>query len=174
MSYKNIIYDGSVKNLRRLFKLHGSIDQKIEKYIAYKYPPGIKHEIQFAKDMMIFPIAEKYITQYPYYNLYNYLRDAPWTIGSQKETCIVIGFSFRDIPITNAFLGHIIKNERDKKESKIILIDKDTKSVIKNLKIRLSKDDFEKIYETIDPIDGVFGSSSSLFENLEKRLQYLN
>ena len=168
-SYGNIIYDASIRNLRRLFKLHGSIDQKIEQYVAYKYPPGFRHEIQLAKDMMIFPVAEKYITQFPYYDLYNYFRNAPWTVGTQKETCIVIGFSFRDIPITNAFLGHIIKNERNKRGSKIILIDKDTKSVIKNLKIQLPKDDFEKISKTIDPIDGEFGSSS-VFKNLEESL----
>lgn len=156
-------------NVRRLFKLHGSIDQKIENYIAYKYSPGFKHDIQFAKDMMVFPIAEKYITQYPYFDLYYYLRGVPWTVGSQKETCIVIGFSFRDIPINNAFVSHIIRNEKERKESRIILIDKDPTSVLENLRNLLSKENFERIYKRIKPISGEFGSDA-VFKKLEEIL----
>lgn len=157
------------KNVRRLFKLHGSIDQKIENYIAYKYPQGFEHDMKSAKDMMVFPIAEKYITQYPYFDLYYYLRGVPWTVGSQKETCIAIGFSFRDIPIINAFVSHIIENERKKMKSRIILVDKDTTSVIENLETLLSKEDFERICKTIEPVQGEFGSNV-VFKKLEERL----
>lgn len=168
-SYGDLDLNLAVSNVRRLFKLHGSIDQKIENGIAYKCHTDIKHDIEFAKDMMVFPVAEKYITQYPYFTLYRYLRGVSWTVGGNKETCIIIGFSFRDIPIINAFLSHIIKNEKEEKESSIILIDKDIKSVIENLKTFLSKEDFQIIHKAIKPINEEFGSEAA-FRKLDNML----
>lgn len=168
-SYGELDPDLSVGNVRRLFKLHGSIDQKIENNVVYKCHPEIRHDIQFAKDMMVFPVAEKYITQYPYFTLYHYLQGVAWTVGSQKEACIVVGFSFRDIPIVNAFLKHIIRNEKEGKESSIILIDKDTSSVMENLQTFLSGEDFQKIHEVIKPISEEFGSDAA-FRKLDNML----
>ena len=167
-SYGGFNPDLAVTNIRRLFKLHGSVDQKIENNIAYKCHTEIKQDIQFAKDMMVFPVAEKYITHYPYFTLYEYLRGIPWTVGGQKEVCIVIGFSFRDIPIINAFLDHIIKNEKEERESNIILIDKDVSSVIENLKAFLTEEDFQKIHKVIKPINEEFGSEAAF-----KKLDYM-
>ena len=169
-SYGGLSPHVEVRDVRRLFKLHGSIDQKIKDYVAYKYPLGYDTDIQFAEDMMVFPVAEKYITQYPYFGLYRYLQGIPWTVGVQKQTCIVIGFSFRDIPIINAFVSHIAENERKNVKSRIILIDKCPKSVIENLNTRLSQEDFRRINERIDPIEGEFGSTK-VFEKLEEKLE---
>ena len=165
-NYGNHSPDVSRRNIRRLFKLHGSIDQKIQDNTAFKKPLLDNSHTVFDRDMMVFPVAEKYITQYPYYQIYEYLYNAPWTVGTQKETCIVIGFSFRDIPIINAFMNRIIKNNKERCKTNIILIDKNPESVFENLKNRLSKKDYEMIEDKIQPIIGCFGSSS-VFNKLE-------
>jgi len=169
-SYGSLDPHIEIGNVRRLFKLHGSIDQKIEDYVAYKCPRGYQHDIQFAEDMMVFPVAEKYVTRYPYYDLHHYLRGVPWTVGSQGQICIVIGFSFRDIPVINSFINHIIENERRNVQSTMILIDKCPESVMENLAARLSKKDFGKICERIDSIKGEFGSTKA-FSELEEKVR---
>jgi hypothetical protein len=93
----------------RLFKLHGSIDQVIRNQTILKGPKDSKiYGIKFDRDIMIYPIGEKYISRYPYLDLFYYFYKISW------DLCVVIGFSFTDLPITNIFYDHIKQNPHSK------------------------------------------------------------
>jgi hypothetical protein len=66
---------------------------------------------KFNDHIMIYPVYEKYISREPFYSLYTAFRRILF------EEQIVIGYSFRDISINNAFLDYI----RTNKESRIII-----------------------------------------------------
>jgi len=98
-------YDWTHDNTN-LVKLHGSIDQfitdaGIEKRQAETnvgfYPSKVLRE------MMIFPVHEKYVTRRPWFDLYALFRERL----SAEEVCIVIGYSFRDEAVNNAFIDRI-------------------------------------------------------------------
>jgi hypothetical protein len=56
---------------------------------------------------MIYPVYEKYISREPFYSLYTAFRRNLL----EEQVIVVIGYSFRDISINNAFLDHIRTNE---------------------------------------------------------------
>jgi len=141
----------------RLFKLHGSIDQVIRNQIILKGPRDSKiYKIEFDKDMMIYPIGEKYISRYPYLDLIYYFYRIPW------DLCIVIGFSFTDLPITNIFYDHVKRNSN----SRVILVDKDPHKIMQyNL---MMKELYEK--DRIVLIKGYFGKEDT-FGKIEKNIK---
>jgi hypothetical protein len=100
------------QNVTNLIKMHGSIDQfvrrdgEIEKRQA---PPDIGYYTsESLEEMMIFPVHEKYITRSPYFDLYNLLRRRL----ENDPLCIVIGYSFRDEAVNNAFIDGAKLNRR--------------------------------------------------------------
>ena len=92
-----------------LIKLHGSIDQffrkdTIEKAVA---PPEASYYTkEVLGEMMIYPVQEKYVTRNPYFQLYSLLRH--WL--ATDVLCIIIGYSFRDEAVNNAFIDGLSSN----------------------------------------------------------------
>jgi len=92
-----------------LVKLHGSIDQSF-------FPDGIEkrqvepdrgfYQSPAFEQMMIFPVHEKYATHSPYFDLLSLLRQRL----EVEPVCIVIGFSFRDEAVNNAFVDALRVN----------------------------------------------------------------
>ena len=98
-----------------LYKLHGSSnymitnkDELIKTETLLK--PGDRTSIvgEVIKEAMIYPTSEKYFSKSPYIDLLNYLRDDLHNLANHKRgykgPCIVVGYSFRDLPINNAFI----------------------------------------------------------------------
>lgn len=100
-------WDGDV----RLYKLHGSInyfmkgDGKIVR-LPIKPEKTDFYGETVAQRMMIYPVGEKYSTKHPYFDYLYQLR----TSLPSENSCIVIGYSFRDIPINNAFEDAVKRN----------------------------------------------------------------
>ncbi len=96
-----------------LFKLHGSInyynreDGNIVRSDAILEGADL-YGREIKGRMMIYPTGEKYASRWPFYEYLGQLRYAL----VQESICVVIGYSFRDIPINNAFLDAIQKNPR--------------------------------------------------------------
>ncbi len=96
-----------------LFKLHGSInyyvksDGKIVRSTTPLQTENLYGE-QVVGPRMIYPTGEKYATRSPFYEYLGQLRSAL----AEERVCVVVGYSFRDVPITNAFLDGIQKNSR--------------------------------------------------------------
>ncbi len=110
-------------------KLHGSINyyKHIDGRIV-KYPTSLNEEDMDSEsiidNMMIYPIGEKYATITPYFETLSRFRD---TLIKEKVV-IVIGYSFRDEPINNAFLDRVL---RHKTTFKIVLVDPNVNEIIK-------------------------------------------
>jgi hypothetical protein len=106
---ESYVWDDQRSRSTNLVKLHGSIDQfittaGIEKRQA---PPSQGYYAsEMLEEMMIFPVHEKYATRSPYFDLFSLLRERL----SHEPVCIVIGFSFRDEAVNNAFIDAINTN----------------------------------------------------------------
>ena len=59
---------------------------------------------------MIYPVYEKYISREPFYSLYTAFRRNL----HEEEIIVVIGYSFRDISVNNAFIDHICYNKKSR------------------------------------------------------------
>ena len=95
----------------QLVKLHGSINYYLmEGGKVVKSNAPLKHTDIYGErvteQMMIYPMGEKYATRLPFYELLGQLRSSLFT----EPFCIVIGYSFRDTAITNAFLDAVRVN----------------------------------------------------------------
>jgi hypothetical protein len=55
---------------------------------------------------MIFPVHEKHVTRSPYIDLYNIFRQRLQI----EPLCVVIGYSFRDEAVNNAFIDAVKTN----------------------------------------------------------------
>lgn len=92
-----------------LVKLHGSIDQFFRKGTIVKTvaPPEVSYYTrEVLGEMMVYPVQEKYITRSPYFELYSVLRQ--WLF--KDPLCVVIGYSFRDEAVNNAFTDAFDRN----------------------------------------------------------------
>lgn len=129
-----------------LFKLHGSInyynreDGNIVRSDAILEGADL-YGREIKGRMMIYPSGEKYATRWPFYEYLGQLRHAL----VNESTCIVIGYSFRDIPINNAFLDAIQKNPR----LRIMLVSRSAD------RVRDSLD--ENLRERVTPLQREFG-----------------
>jgi hypothetical protein len=97
------------------YKLHGSInyfdreDGQIVRSDAILENADV-YGRQVKGRIMIYPTGEKYATRRPFYECLGQLRSA---LANQEErACIVIGYSFRDAAINNAFLDGITLNPK--------------------------------------------------------------
>ena len=146
----------------KLFKLHGSIDWyyldgEIVKRDIFLTPSSPGETIDGKKlfDAILYPVPEKEIYKDPFFELFSHLKE---TLKRRTETCIIVGYSFRDEHIKNIFFDAINKNQ---KKLKIILIDKHPEEVMKNLSFIKDKANFH-------PIEGEFGRRKVLDELVEK------
>jgi len=137
----------------KLLKLHGSIDQYIDKEGIIK----TLLEPYRLKNAMIYPMREKEIYKDPFFELFTRLK----TCLCSEKICAVIGYSFRDEHIKSIFFDAIKSNPGIRK---IIVIDKDPDKVKKNL---------GRIGRKIETIKGEFGEES-VFEYLEQVLAELS
>jgi hypothetical protein len=102
-------YEWNRQDLVNLVKLHGSIDQfRTERGIEKLPAPPSKgyYTTKVLEQMMIFPVFEKYVTRGPYFDMYAMLRERL----QQEPVCIMIGYSFRDEAVNNAFEDSIENN----------------------------------------------------------------
>ena len=105
------IFTGNWGGGTNLYKMHGSINyyQREDGRIVRSDAPlgnvdAYGREIKGR--MMIYPTGEKYSSRSPFYEYLGQLRQALFA----EQVCIVIGYSFRDVPINNAFLDGIQRN----------------------------------------------------------------
>jgi hypothetical protein len=82
-------------------KLHGSVDWWLgEDNNIYHDFTGQNPLIRLRERMIIYPIYEKYISKEPFFTLYQYFRRNLVF----EDVIIIIGYSFADISINNAFI----------------------------------------------------------------------
>lgn len=96
-------------------KLHGSIDWWLDdSQRAISSLVGPENPFVVLKERtMIYPIYEKHITRDPFFTLYEYFRRTLF----KEDIVIVIGYSFRDLTINNAFSDWLAS----KPESRLII-----------------------------------------------------
>ncbi len=91
-------------------KLHGSVNWfEVEGRITrLDFLPGQSFMGEEVRGrMMVYPASEKYALTSPYAECLFFLRQ---TLKSEREPVIVVGYSFRDAPINNAFIDAIKGN----------------------------------------------------------------
>ena len=117
------IIDGSyfvTNNKIEHLKLHGSIDWRIrssdKRIVQREYTKLFKGE-KYPEQVMVYPAYEKYVSEDPYFSLYYYFR----YLLHINTIYIVIGFSFRDLSINNAFRDALM----NKPASRMIIINSD-------------------------------------------------
>jgi hypothetical protein len=109
----NLLRSGS-KDIYYL-KLHGSLDWWVrddQKIVLDGHGKPTYGE-QFVNRILIYPVYEKSISEEPFASLYTAFR----RILFEEKVIIVIGYSFRDLSINNAFL-ETLKHDQD---SRIII-----------------------------------------------------
>lgn len=90
-------------------KLHGSIDWwRGDDNNIYHDFSGQNPFMQFTERTIIYPIYEKYISREPFFTLYQYFRRNLLF----EDIVIVIGYSFADISINNAFKDWLTFNNK--------------------------------------------------------------
>ena len=103
------------RNNPNYIKLHGSIDwwlddsQRVVRSLVGPENPFVV----LTERTIIYPIYEKHITRDPFFTLYEYFRRTLF----REDIVIVIGYSFRDLTINNAFSGWLAS----KPESRLII-----------------------------------------------------
>ena len=109
-------------------KLHGSLDwwKRNDGRIVISNMGGKLYGRELVEHLMIYPIYEKYISLEPFYSLYSAFRKRLW----EELIVVIIGYSFRDISVNNAFADFL----RFNKNARIII---STKS--KSVKDRINK-----------------------------------
>jgi hypothetical protein len=141
-------------------KLHGSLDwwideTKTEITLSESNESYGKH---LGERLMIYPIHEKYISEFPFYYTYNAFRK----MLQDERIIVVIGYSFRDESINNAFRSKYLMEKENKKENFSMLICTTSKEV---------KERVTKIFEDkmISVIDSNF-FEDNFIEKLTKRI----
>jgi len=109
----NLLRSGS-KNIHYL-KLHGSLDWWVrdDKKIVLNGCGKPSYGEKFSSRVLIYPVYEKSISEEPFSSLYTAFRKLIY----EEKVIIVIGYSFRDLSINNAFLDGLRQDE----DSRIII-----------------------------------------------------
>jgi hypothetical protein len=109
-------------------KLHGSIDwwlRKSDNRIVLRESPYTYGIDTYPGQMMVYPIYEKYISKDPFFSLHSYFRKLLY----YQDIYVVIGYSFRDPSINNAFADML----RKRAETRMIIINPAFDSIRKNI-----------------------------------------
>lgn len=149
--FNNVWKHGKVE----VAKLHGSIDyylrERDERVVRYPLRADESDTDLFGEKlkerMMILPIGEKYVTRTPYLQLLNKLSKNL----TSEEIIVIIGYSFRDDPINNAFNERIHRKER----IKIVVVLPNATEIIRN---NLP----QRFQEVSVPLNISFGDSTSV------------
>jgi SIR2-like domain len=143
-----LIREGS--NNPDYIKLHGSIDWWLDdshRVISSLVGPENPFEV-LTERTIIYPIYEKHITRDPFFTLYEYFRRRLF----REDIIIVIGYSFRDLTINNAFSDWLAS----KPESRLIITArKENHEVIR----RIIDNDNDKKHDKIQFIHRHFGEA---------------
>jgi hypothetical protein len=149
-------YYRSIKYL----KLHGSINwwiRKRDKKIMRRNEPQPSTSLMgesYKEQLMIYPIYEKYVSQDPYFSLYYYFRKLLYF----HEEYVVIGYSFRDPSINNAFADAL----RDRRNSRLIIVNSKPNNIEKRI-----NDNFPQ--EQVEIVETPFGDND-LYSELRQLL----
>jgi hypothetical protein len=147
----------------KYLKLHGSINWWIrdgDKRIVQRNernPATTLMGETYSERLLIYPIYEKYISLDPYYSLHYYFRKLLY----QHTDYVVIGYSFRDQSINNAFADALRANP----SSRMIVVNNDMDSINKRVDSIYS----DKAEKKITKIDIAFGDGR-LYERLIETL----
>lgn len=140
-----------------IYKLHGSsnwmLDEKNEIKILDRIPQYGENSLsgKMKGEVMIYPTTEKYLSRNPYFSLLTSLRNDLMKKGSDKESnlIVIIGYSFRDMAINNAFIDAL--QSQDFKNKQKYLIDPEVNTILKynipelNKFIETRKDLFDNV-----------------------------
>lgn len=109
-------------------KLHGSINWWIrdrdKRIVERNEGQPIKISLMgetYNDQLMIYPIYEKYVSEDPYFSLYYYFRKLLYW----NDLYVVIGYSFRDQSINNAFADAL----RRKENSRLMIVNSNKKNI---------------------------------------------
>lgn len=109
-------------------KLHGSTDWWIRsrdnKIVARESPISLLGESYLGRQM-IYPAYDKHVSEEPYSYLFNYFRK----ILNSQDVYIVVGFSFRDPSINNAFRDVLLRRP----ESRMIIVNRTPNNIRNNI-----------------------------------------
>jgi hypothetical protein len=143
---QKIVLEGQFGEIEYL-KLHGSINWWIrdsDKRIVLrdeKKPGRSLMGERYKEQLMIYPVYEKYVSEDPYFSLYYYFRKLLYL----HDVYVVIGYSFRDQSINNAFADAL----RRKGNSRLIIVNSNKKSIEKRInqyfpkeKVKMIEDSF--------------------------------
>lgn len=133
-----------------LCKLHGSIDWFEIEGGPIVQMLGVPGETLYADTIkgrsMVYPAGEKYALTSPYAECLFYLRRAL----REERQCLVVGYSFRDLAINNAFTDAVRVNP----ELGLVLLGPHASSVRETLE--------EPLKSRVKPIDAPFGSRDAV------------
>ncbi len=135
-------------------KLHGSIDWWIRsrdnKVVARESPTSLVGET-YLRRQMIYPVYDKHVSEDPSSYLFNYFRK----MLNYHDVYVVIGFSFRDSSINNAFRNAL--NRRS--EARMVIVNRTPQNIRNNIM------DFPN--DKLDVISRPFGNNELLEELCE-------
>jgi hypothetical protein len=112
-------------------KLHGSIDwwfRDRDKVIVERDQPRASTSLtgeKYRDRLMVYPIYEKYISKDPFFPIYSYFRKLLY----YHSVYVVMGYSFRDLAINNAFRDSLIMHP----EKRIIIINPNLNNIQKRI-----------------------------------------
>jgi hypothetical protein len=132
-----------------LCKLHGSIDwYEVEGRVTQLVvvPSESLYAEKIEGRRMVYPASEKYALSSPYAECLFYLRQRLRT----EQFCLVVGYSFRDAPINNAFVDALKFNDR----LRIFLLAPKAEAQV--------KETGEPLSQKVIPISAAFGTDEAL------------
>ena len=121
----------------RFLKLHGSLDwwvNESQTEITLN-ESGESYGKNLGKRLMIYPIQDKYISEFPFYYTYDSFKN----MLKKEKIVVVIGYSFRDESINNAFWNRLFTETNKRDEFKILVCTKSNE--VKHRVRRILKDE---------------------------------
>lgn len=118
-------FAGSPENSLVLFKLHGSATWHLEHERILKGPPMYDINDPEYRNVMIYPATTKVAISEPFFTAYDYLERCL----DAAESCLVIGYSFRDYDTLMRFKSAKLSNRR----LRIAVLDPHADAVCKHL-----------------------------------------
>ena len=111
-----------------LFKLHGSANWHKDRGRIVKGPPTYDVDDPDYQNVMIYPATRKVATEDPFFTSYDYLEQCL----DKADSCLVIGYSFRDYDTLMRFKSAKLSNGR----LRIALLDPDAERICRNLELQ--------------------------------------
>ena len=159
---KNWKFDPDRNEGIRLYKLHGSLDWRemadgrIERVLTEDKVPSRSRT--YKRNTLIYPAQKNYATEEPFRRLQRYFE----VVLSQHDLCLVIGFSFRDLLINNAFLDFLRGNDK----RRLVVV---SPNAMKNVEENLGAEE-KQLKEQIRYVVGLFGEKAT-FQFIEEALK---